>query len=154
MYSVVLMMAMSGGGDVPDFGWRRCHGCHGRCHGASGCHGASNCCGSTGATPPPPLPGKKMERIPAPEKVEAKLVVTLPADAKLTFNGQPTRATSQTRWFVTPPLEAGRNYHYVLKAEIVRDGQTQVVTQKVQVRSGEETRVALDFPAAAVAKAP
>ncbi len=56
MYSVVLMMAMTSGGDVPAHGWRGgcfgcdggCHGCqggcfgfrsHGRHHGCHGCHG-------------------------------------------------------------------------------------------------------------------
>ena len=48
MYSVVLMMALSGGADSVEFGGRRCggcassHGCHAtvaRCHGCNGCHG-------------------------------------------------------------------------------------------------------------------
>lgn len=64
MYSVVLMMALSGGGDAVDFGHRKaCHGCSGAvvctgavvvhgctgsaCHGrvGHGCHGAVACHG-------------------------------------------------------------------------------------------------------------
>ena len=40
MYSVVLMMAMSGGGEVPDFGRRGCNGCNGGgCSSSYGCNG-------------------------------------------------------------------------------------------------------------------
>jgi hypothetical protein len=45
MYSVVLMMALSGGAEAPDFHHGRCHGCDGGCHGYvgyacnGGCHG-------------------------------------------------------------------------------------------------------------------
>jgi uncharacterized protein (TIGR03000 family) len=39
MYSVVLMMALSGGAEVPDFGHRRGHGCDGGCSGSVGCSG-------------------------------------------------------------------------------------------------------------------
>jgi uncharacterized protein (TIGR03000 family) len=44
MYSVVLMMALSGGAETPDFGHRGgCHGCSGGCYG--GGHGCSGCWG-------------------------------------------------------------------------------------------------------------
>ncbi|HEV3116262.1 MAG TPA: TIGR03000 domain-containing protein [Gemmataceae bacterium] len=42
MYSVVLMAALSTGGEVPAFGRHGCHGCWGCCGGCWGCHG---CCG-------------------------------------------------------------------------------------------------------------
>jgi uncharacterized protein (TIGR03000 family) len=51
MYSVVLMMAMSGGAEVPDFGRRGgCHGCNGGCHGvvSHGCHGDRHGCWGDG----------------------------------------------------------------------------------------------------------
>jgi uncharacterized protein (TIGR03000 family) len=49
MYSVVLMMALSGGGDAVDFGHRKaCHG-GGACSGAVACHGAVVAHGCTGA---------------------------------------------------------------------------------------------------------
>src|SRR5438094_8838402 len=53
MYSVVLMMALGSGAEVPAFGGRRCHGCDGGCHaaaaachgGGAGCHGGGACHG-------------------------------------------------------------------------------------------------------------
>ena len=49
MYSVVLLMALSGGGDVPAFGHHDgCSGCTGyvSCSGCcGGCSGCSGCCG-------------------------------------------------------------------------------------------------------------
>jgi uncharacterized protein (TIGR03000 family) len=75
----------------------------------------------------------------------ATLVVHLPADAKLTLNGHLTMSTSNTRRFITLPLEAGREYQYVVRAEIVRTGAPSVVERTVVVRAGEESRVSLDF---------
>lgn len=67
MYSIVLMMALTTGGETPAFGGRccgcsschsccgcsSCHGCrgcrkgcHGCCHSCCGCSGCSSCCGS------------------------------------------------------------------------------------------------------------
>lgn len=76
----------------------------------------------------------------------ANIVVTLPADAKLTIDGEATTSTSGTRVFTTPPLPGGQDYHYTLKAEVVRDGVVQAVTKEVSVRAGEETRVQLEIP--------
>ncbi len=48
MYSVVMMMALSGGADVPALGHRRggCCGCEGSCSGySSGCNGCDGCHG-------------------------------------------------------------------------------------------------------------
>jgi uncharacterized protein (TIGR03000 family) len=81
----------------------------------------------------------------------ATVLVELPADATLTVDGVATTSTSTNRVFVTPPLENGQTFHYTLTAQVVRDGQTQTVTRQVAVRAGEETRVTLDVPAAAVA---
>jgi uncharacterized protein (TIGR03000 family) len=68
----------------------------------------------------------------------------LPADAKLSIDDAPTTSTSSVRTFVTPELNPAKDYHYTLKAEIVRDGRTQSVVEQVSVRAGEETRVSID----------
>ena len=81
----------------------------------------------------------------------ATIVVDLPEDAKLTFNDDATESTSARRVFTTPDLEDGKEYSYTLKAEIVRDGRTQVVTREVTVRAGEETEVKVEFPSTGVA---
>ena len=74
---------------------------------------------------------------------EATVAVTLPADAKLLFNGVAATGTGETRSFRTPPLQNGQTYTYELTAEVVRDGKTQTVTEKVLVRGGEKATVTL-----------
>jgi len=76
-------------------------------------------------------------------------VVHLPAEARLTINGNVSRSTSATRTFVTPPLPPGKTCHYTLKAELVRDGRTVTAAARVPVRAGEERQVHLTFPTAA-----
>ena len=80
-------------------------------------------------------------------QVQATLVVNLPADATLTIDDEATASTSGNRVFVTPPLESGREFHYTLKAKVVRDGQVQTTTQRVAVRAGEVSRIELTIPA-------
>jgi uncharacterized protein (TIGR03000 family) len=82
----------------------------------------------------------------------AKLYVTLPADAKLTIDGEPTVSTSESRVFESPSLTPGKTYYYVLKATAVRGGKTESVTKKVVVRAGEDSRVNIEIPQAVVAK--
>ena len=82
----------------------------------------------------------------------AKLYVTLPADAKLTIDGNPTASTSESRVFHTPSLPTGKTFHYVLKATVVRDGKTETVTKEVAVRAGEDTRVKIEIPEAVAAE--
>ncbi len=87
-------------------------------------------------------------RGPAP----ATIVVSLPADAKLTIEDHATSSTSEMRTFVSPPLEPGKAFEYTLKAELSRGGQAQTTTTKVTIRAGDESFVRLDFPGAGVAR--
>jgi uncharacterized protein (TIGR03000 family) len=86
-----------------------------------------------------------------PRGAPATIDVTLPADAQLTIDGQSTRSTSDHRLFITPPLEAGKTFHYTFSAKFVREGKTITVEQNVFVRAGRETFVSLDGPRAAFA---
>jgi uncharacterized protein (TIGR03000 family) len=81
---------------------------------------------------------------PAPAAAPATVVVRLPADARLTIDGEPTRSTGATRTFLSPPLAAGEAGQYVLRAEIVRDGRTLSLRQRVQVRAGTVSEARLD----------
>jgi uncharacterized protein (TIGR03000 family) len=81
---------------------------------------------------------------PAPAAAPATVVVRLPADARLTFNGEPTRSTGATRTFLSPPLEAGRTYGYTLEAEVTQDGRKMTVTRQVSVRAGQDREVQLN----------
>jgi uncharacterized protein (TIGR03000 family) len=83
-----------------------------------------------------------------PKALPAAILVHLPADAKLTVDDHATTSTSATREFITPPLERGRIFHYTLKAEFVRGGETITVKKKVRVRADRETTVTLDLPRA------
>lgn len=78
--------------------------------------------------------------------VPARLIVHLPADATLTINGTPTRSTSDTRTFETPPLEPGKTYHYTLRATINRNGEKENASQDAVVRAGKPTEVYMEFP--------
>jgi uncharacterized protein (TIGR03000 family) len=86
------------------------------------------------------------------QPTEATIVATLPADAKLLIDDQPTVSTSGTRVFITPALDNGRDFHYTLKAEVVREGKTQSVVKEVTVRAGQETRVNIELPVAVASK--
>jgi uncharacterized protein (TIGR03000 family) len=81
----------------------------------------------------------------------ATVRVTLPADAKLTIDGHPTKSTWSERLFISPPLEPGKDFHYTLKAQFVRGEKTITVEQTIVVRASGETTVSLDVPAGASA---
>jgi uncharacterized protein (TIGR03000 family) len=233
MYSVVLMMALSGSADVPAFGHKGCSGCYGcsgyvsvsygcegccgggrHHHARHGCHGGYSCCGCTGSygwschggayyggctgsygwachggayyggcaggyiidgggmmvepahhdemkggdkgkggdkKPEPvkePKSGDKEASLNAP----ATLVVSLPAEAKLSVDGYATKSTSSVRTLASPTLEAGKDYVYTLTAELVRDGKPVTTSKEVTVRAGEAINVALEFPQASFAQ--
>lgn len=162
MYSVVLMMAVSGGVDLPDRCRRGCcgcycscySGCYGGCHG--GCHGCwggmyAGCWGCHGSMHYGP--GQRDYRQPGMEKSKktssgpapATLIVQVPADATVTIDDSPTRSVSGTRVFVTPPLAQNTDYSYTVKAQVRRDGQVRSETRQVTVRGGEETLVTLNI---------
>ena len=83
----------------------------------------------------------------------AIILVSLPAEAKLMVDDHTTTSTSAQRRFASPPLQPGKDFHYTLKAEMVRDGQTVVATKEVTVRAGETTRATFTTSAGTVASA-
>jgi uncharacterized protein (TIGR03000 family) len=163
MYSVVLLMAMTSSAEMPAChrGGRGCHGggcygggCYGGGCGGGGCHGGGcygGACGGGGCYGGvcygTPTPYGAMAAAEAP----ATIVVTLPEDATLSIDDSPTTSTSGNRVFVSPSLPTGREYHYTLKAEVMRDGKPVTVEEKITVKAGEETRIELTLPATGVA---
>ena len=132
--------------------------------GAGGCGGggcAAPACGSCAAAPAAPAkpcatctggscaPAGKYAA--APTVAPAYISVSLPADAKLTIDGQATTSTSAARSFVTTSLEDGKQYSYTLQMQVVRDGKVQTVSQDVIVQAGKESKVTLTLPTEAVA---
>jgi uncharacterized protein (TIGR03000 family) len=79
-------------------------------------------------------------------------VVRLPADARLTVDGEPTRARGAVRTFASPPLAAGQRYQYELRAEVVRAGRTRSVRQRVVVYPGQESVVQLGLEGVSTAR--
>lgn len=76
---------------------------------------------------------------------EARIIVHLPADARLTIDGEPTQSMSSTRVFLSPPLEAGKTYHYTLRGEVRRNNQTEHVSKTIDVQAGRPTEITLQF---------
>jgi uncharacterized protein (TIGR03000 family) len=74
----------------------------------------------------------------------AQVVVQLPAGAKLTFDGHPTKSTDAQRWFITPPLEFGKTFHYTLRADFRRDAENVTLTKVISVRAAHRTSVSLN----------
>ena len=81
----------------------------------------------------------------------ATIVVNVPADARVTIDGNTTSQTSARRTFVTPNLDLNSEYVYTFRAELVPDGRTMVETQTVTVRGGAMTEVPFNFTSTGVA---
>ena len=91
--------------------------------------------------PPAETAPKPKEK--APGEVSAapgKLVVELPADAKLYIDDQPMKTTAERRSFNTPTLQPGQAYYYELRAEVTREGKTYTESKRVIVKAGETAR--------------
>ncbi|MBI3840251.1 MAG: TIGR03000 domain-containing protein [Planctomycetia bacterium] len=82
--------------------------------------------------------------------VQTTLVVHVPADAKLFLAGHETKATGEVREFTTTRLASGSEWTtYAIRAEIERDGKTQVREENVTLKAGESRDVSLAFDAPA-----
>ncbi len=77
------------------------------------------------------------------DSTTATVVVQVPADARLYFDGVEMKKVGSVRTFNTPPLEPGLNYGYDVKATVDRNGTTLTATQHVNVQAGKT--VSVDF---------
>jgi uncharacterized protein (TIGR03000 family) len=91
---------------------------------------------------------------PAPGKTSATsaensgiLTVWVPFDAKVTVNGLETRSTGSRRQFVSYGLQPGLSYKYVVRAQVVINGQVQEESRTVTLTAGDVTAVAFGFNA-------
>jgi uncharacterized protein (TIGR03000 family) len=94
------------------------------------------------AAPPAPKPPTDVPPNPTAGD-RATITVKVPADATLYVDDRKSPSREPVRSFATPPLPAGREFAYVIKAEVIRNGQPETLTQKVPFRAGE--RVTVDF---------
>jgi uncharacterized protein (TIGR03000 family) len=151
------------GGGYPSYGsgWYFGASCYGAgCHGCNGMPAYAPAQVSPPGTPPG---GMRPEQVPAPKKEEgkesaalnqARLIVELPADAKLYVDDRLTKTSSERRVFNSPPLEEGQTYYYILRAEVVRDGKTLAQTKRVLLHAREVVNASFpDLGGAATARA-
>jgi uncharacterized protein (TIGR03000 family) len=145
-------------------GYGGCYGggiSYGGCYGGvgAGCYGGQVIGGSV-ITPGTVVPGgEKLKKEPKEKgdketmaPAPATIVVELPADAKLLIDNEATTSTGSSRVFTSPTLNPGKEYHYTLKAELVRDGKPVKAEKVVTVKAGVITPVTLTLPAASVAQ--
>ena len=137
------------------YGCYGCYGCWGGYWGGwYGCYGCWGCYGGWGggygyayAAPVYAAPvimtasatSFETPTLASPPTDTARVVVDLPADAKLFVNDQPTKSTAARRVFQSPRLDPGSKYSYLLRAELQRNGKRYEQTKKVSVRGGQET---------------
>jgi uncharacterized protein (TIGR03000 family) len=71
----------------------------------------------------------------------ALINVRVASNATLTFDDQPTQQTGESRQFMTPPLEPGKNFSYTVHAKWQDGGRDMDQSRKVSVRAGQQTQV-------------
>ena len=99
------------------------------------------------APPVPAVPAVPQMADPNGVSDRATITVKLPPGATLFVDDRKSPSSEPVRQFSTPPLPTGRDFSYLMRAEIVRNGQTETFTQKVPFRAGE--RVDVDFTSSA-----
>jgi uncharacterized protein (TIGR03000 family) len=70
----------------------------------------------------------------------ARLIVELPAGAKLYVDDAPISDAGTQKSFRTPVLEKDQDFFYEIRAEVIRDGKPVSETRRVIVKSGEVIR--------------
>ena len=159
------------------YGCRGSHGCstaygcssrgglfhRNRCSCPPVCSGVAYGCAATYGCSTPVIVGPEIkkdmpkgEKIDGPKKstavnVPATIIVSLPADARLTVDGAATTSTSERRTLVTPVLEGDSTYVYTMQAEITREGRVMTQSQQVTVRGGMTANVQFNFSNQSVA---
>ena len=76
---------------------------------------------------------------------DAKLTVTTNEGAKIFVNGVATKTEGAVREYVSRNLTPGFDYTYQVRAEIVRDGETLVKEQTIDLRAGKNRELDLAF---------
>lgn len=147
-----------------------CYGCFGTCTG--GCFGApyagygpaySGCAGGCGGyispaygvpgpvigVPMPATPSMPAPTTPSQEAQSngadnrARVVFTLPENAKLFVEGQLIENAAEIKTFRTPVLDVGKTYVYTIRIEVNKDGDKMVGETTLNVQAGREEKVDL-----------
>ena len=83
---------------------------------------------------------KLKKQAPAKDNM-AHLLVLVPKNAELWFNGTKTKQTGAEREFVSPALTPGKRYSYELKAQWTENGKTVEQTRTVHVQTNTWQRI-------------
>jgi uncharacterized protein (TIGR03000 family) len=67
----------------------------------------------------------------------ARIRVTLPPGATLYVDNQKKEGSSPVREFTTPPLPPGKEFAYLMKVEVIRNGLPEQLLEKVVFRAGD-----------------
>ncbi len=78
--------------------------------------------------------------------IRARVVVELPADARLYVDEQLVATTAGRQVLRTPPLQPGQTYFYDMRLEVVRDGKTSTETRQLTLRPGDEVAASFTEP--------
>lgn len=81
----------------------------------------------------------------------ARLILDVPADAKIYVDGQLTKSTSANRQFSTPKLAPVATYFYDVRVESTKDNKPVVVEKRVFIRANEIVRTSFASPPKSVA---
>ena len=86
----------------------------------------------------------KLQNTQRPEN-SGLVTIYVPLDAKVYVNGKETELTGSRRAFVSFGLEKGFEYDYVIKAVVVRKGQSYEETKTITLQAGDNRGVAFPF---------
>ena len=90
----------------------------------------------------PALPGKTSS---TSAENSGALTVVVPFDAKVYINGKETHSTGSRRQYVSYGLEPGMSYKYVVKVQVVRNGELQEDSKTETLAAGDIKGVAFGF---------
>jgi uncharacterized protein (TIGR03000 family) len=75
------------------------------------------------------------------QAASAEILLRVPADAEILFDGVLTKQKGPQRLFITPALRAGKKYHYEIVARWMQNGKTVRHTRQVEVSAGATVNV-------------
>jgi uncharacterized protein (TIGR03000 family) len=93
------------------------------------------------AYPWPVVPDSLAHLAAAPADTAAHLVVQVPDEAEVWIEQVKTQQTGATRRFVSPPLAAGTEYSYTIRARWTADGRAVERSKTVAVQAGAQVSV-------------
>lgn len=80
------------------------------------------------------------------DSTRAKLLIELPANAKLFIDDMPVKTAVGVQLLYTPALEPDKVYFYTVRIEVMRDSQPLSETRRVLVRAGQVAHMEFKEP--------